>query len=266
MDDQRKYTDMIQYERQPSEADVPVVPATNNRMDSATTDKWRKAVATGDLATVKRIIDAIPSAVSDVDRDGLCALSKAAFFGHLPVVQLIVRRKANIEAKDKSELTPLMFASREGHVPVIEFLIQKHAQINAVDKFGCTALFHAANNGKTDAIRALVEKGVDIDGADMTGCTPLMAASMKGHYDAARCLVDLGANIGASDKNKKTAIDLAKTEQIRNMLEQVQSLLQPVKMERNMSIADYAPAQDQAPSAFNGVFCSCFSLRSFKFS
>ena len=81
-------------------------------------------------------------------QSGYTPLLLAADNGHLPVVEYLVERGANIEAKDKVsdvlsfiyspscvsyqyEYTPLLLAAMIGHLPVVEYLLEKGADMEA---------------------------------------------------------------------------------------------------------------------------------------
>ena len=48
--------------------------------------------------------------------------------------------------------------------------------------------------------------------------TPLMHASIFGQVNAVKFLLQAGADIHATDKNGKTALELARTEEVKNIL------------------------------------------------
>ena len=62
--------------------------------------------------------------------------------GYLPIVQYLVEKGANIEAKDKDQQTLILFTSRSD---VIKYLVSKGANKNAKDKHGQTPYDFAPN-------------------------------------------------------------------------------------------------------------------------
>ena len=51
--------------------------------------------------------------------------------GHLPIVEYLISKGVNIEAKDWHEETPLHYASRMGQTTCVQFLFSKGANKNA---------------------------------------------------------------------------------------------------------------------------------------
>ena len=52
---------------------------------------------------------------------------------HLPIVQLLVEKGAQLEARDKNGRTPLHWAAAFGHFEIVQYLINKGAQVEPRD-------------------------------------------------------------------------------------------------------------------------------------
>lgn len=76
-------------------------------------------------------------------RGGFTPLHGAAMNGRREVVELLIAKGAEINAKAKDGDTPLHDASYEGKVGVAELLIARGADVNAADKSGDTPLVYA---------------------------------------------------------------------------------------------------------------------------
>lgn len=94
----------------------------------ALTEALVKAATEGDLTAVQAALDqgADPNALHNYDT----ALHNAAMNGHLPVVQLLLQRGANIEQKAGADMTALMVAVLHGQIAVANFLLSQKAQIS----------------------------------------------------------------------------------------------------------------------------------------
>ena len=61
----------------------------------------------------------------NVDIDGRSPLHLAADFGQTEVVEYLVSKGANANAKDKHGISVILSAIYEGHTDCVKFLIQK---------------------------------------------------------------------------------------------------------------------------------------------
>ena len=71
---------------------------------------------------------------------------------------------------------------------VVEILLKRGADVNAKDNDGDTPLLMASEIGPEDVVRLLIEKGADVNAANNLGSTPLTMACEKGHEDVAHLL------------------------------------------------------------------------------
>ena len=90
------------------------------------------------------------------------ALTLACFQGRHEVVSLLVDRRANIEHRAKTGLTPLMEAASGGYVEVGRVLLEKGADVNAppVPSSRDTALTIAADKGHNRFVDLLLSRWV----------------------------------------------------------------------------------------------------------
>ncbi|ELK23625.1 39S ribosomal protein L20, mitochondrial [Myotis davidii] len=93
------------------------------------------------------------------DRHGRSALHRAAAGGHLPAVQLLAARGAQVDARDALGLTPLHHAARSGHVEVASHLLDRGAQVNAAGWLHATPLHLAVERGHSPAAELLLSRG-----------------------------------------------------------------------------------------------------------
>ena len=66
---------------------------------------------------------------------------------YLQVTELLIRKGANLNDKNKEFLVPLHIASDKAHVEIVEVLLKHGANINSLDCLGQTALHRAAHLG-----------------------------------------------------------------------------------------------------------------------
>ncbi|CAK8996077.1 unnamed protein product [Durusdinium trenchii] len=124
-------------------------------------NRLHHAVKAGDIENVEALLDEYPELIEEEDQDQdsfRCApLQVAAYHGHLPVVQLLLQRRAKVHAVGESEMRwqALHLAGLEGHKDIVEFLLQSRADCDQKDTFGRTALELA----KSEAGKHLITYG-----------------------------------------------------------------------------------------------------------
>jgi len=149
----------------------------------------------------------------DVDRLGLTALHRAANRGDLAVVEALLAKGADVNARALAKQTPLHLAVTK---EIAQLLISKGAQVEARDRWGRTPLFWAAGAGRKEVVQALLAAGAQADApgltdtvlnammsqlraqlpakmqasipADQSPRTPITYAAEQGHEDIAELL------------------------------------------------------------------------------
>jgi ankyrin repeat protein len=151
------------------------------------------------------------------------ALSYASSSGHRAMVELLLSRNANVNARDKSGYTALHIAAQKGFQSVAEVLVSGKADINAPANWRETPLRLAAEKGHDEMAVFLIAKGADVNAPDGNNLTPLHWAASQGHREVLQHLVAAKAGLNALDKNGQPALSLAAE---ARHLETVKALLQ----------------------------------------
>ena len=76
----------------------------------------------------------------------------------------------------------MIVASTNSGVAVVEMLIAKGAELNAKDTNDVTALISAGGHGRADNVALLLARGADVNAANALGKTALMLATQQ-KYD-----------------------------------------------------------------------------------
>ncbi|MHC4555843.1 MAG: ankyrin repeat domain-containing protein [Planctomycetota bacterium] len=98
---------------------------------------------------------------ADVNRRtpyGTTPLDRAVVAGFRDIVELLIAKGANVNAKDNWDWTPLHSAVY-GHKDIVEILIAKGANVNARDGGGRTPLWYAQEEGHNEIVELLRKHG-----------------------------------------------------------------------------------------------------------
>ncbi|KAG2465807.1 TNKS1 protein, partial [Polypterus senegalus] len=89
------------------------------------------------------------------------------------VAELLLRKGANVNEKNKDGLVPLHNACSYGHYEVAELLVRHGASVNVADLWKFTPLHEAAAKGKYEICKLLLKHGADPTKKNRDGNTPL---------------------------------------------------------------------------------------------
>ncbi len=173
-----------------------------------------KALEAGDNTAVERLIEG--SEDFDINTEFYNDLKKydyyetplmvAAKYGNIQIVSYLIKRGADVEAKNNDHCTALMYAADGGHTQTVVLLVNNGAKINATNKDGKTALMFAASNGYSETVISLAGTGINLNIQDSTDCTALIHAAMNNHPKALIALVEMGADVNIKDLSDRTAL------------------------------------------------------------
>ncbi len=195
-------------------------------------DKWLfGAVEVNDVKGAREKL-AEGADVNARDAGGMTPLMWAAVRGHLDMVQLLVEKGAQVNAKDTFiGNTPLHDAAQErkedkgatehagglkivtyittnrDRPQIVRYLLAHGAEVNATNKHGETPLHKAVKSGRKATVEVLLNNGAALElQAGYKANTPLMTASEEGELEIVKLLLDKGAKVNARGKYQESAL------------------------------------------------------------
>jgi hypothetical protein len=206
-------------------------------------DAFLKVVGDGDSATVNQFLAAGMSP-SVKDAEDIPALFRALRNGKVEIALALIRAGADVNVRaEEDENTALMIAAACGRASVVEALLAKGAELEAKDKGGHTPLLIAlfgygfrstsaeynafveqlipnfkedagdcmdTSDGHARTVQLLLDKKADVNvRATDGGETPLFVALMFTDIKLVRALLDSGVNVNAPTWANRTALQWA---------------------------------------------------------
>lgn len=174
--------------------------------------------------------------------DGLTALHKAAEYGHVEIVVLLLQYNADLEIKDPNGWTALHWAAFYGRFAVAKKLLEHGANTDPVHGLGATPLYQAiikehieiaevlrsygasitsggadqwtplhgaAFHGKLKSLNFLLEHKVEVDAKNIRNETPLWMAAGKGNVEVMKVLIAHGADINSPARSGSSPLHIA---------------------------------------------------------
>ena len=169
----------------------------------------------------------------------MTALHYAASGGHEEIVELLLAKGADVDAKDNNGKTPLDMANgatadllrthgghrglihvavRDGDLAGVQALLDASADASsklfiANSGLGKDTLLHiAARYGYKEIVELLISEGADVNAKDENSWTPLHFAARHGHKEVVELLIAKGADVNAKNNFEDTPLDVARTE------------------------------------------------------
>ncbi|KAJ4979646.1 hypothetical protein NE237_010426 [Protea cynaroides] len=157
-----------------------------------------EAAQVGDVDALIAAVDNLSSSIDEPVEDGDTALHLACLFGHLPCVQVLLERGANMEAKDEDGAIPLHDACAGGFTEIVRLLINSatnsdcvQRMLETIDVDGDTPLHHAARGEHVDVIQLLLASGASSTKANIYGKIP---TELSDPETQARRILEAAAN------------------------------------------------------------------------
>lgn len=131
----------------------------------------------GSLQELKDIYNESPSLIDKPNTEGYMPLTLACYYGREEHVNFLVDKVQNINGTSKYG-TPLMAAVVKGYSKIVEILLRKKANVNIADNNGTLPIHYAVMFKQYDIIEYLLEADANIDLKDNRGNSALDYATI----------------------------------------------------------------------------------------
>lgn len=121
-----------------------------------------------------------------------------------PEIEWALQAGADVNQRLSDERTPLMLAILHERWDAAHALIRRGADVHARDRGGNTPLMFAAEKSP-DLVEELIRTGADIEARNDRGWTPLMAAAQASHLFTSTTLLKNGADARAISANDEVS-------------------------------------------------------------
>ena len=129
----------------------------------------------------------------------------AAKDGKIESVSFVLSAYPNMGGIDEA-----LYYATSNDINIVELLLRKGANVNCVGYKSATPLMRATEHGTLEMMKYLVSKGATIESKNKEGMTPLIIAAAAGKLLKVKYLLSIGANSNAKDNNGLRAIDHSK--------------------------------------------------------
>jgi ankyrin repeat protein len=187
--------------------------------------------------------------VSNVNGKGVTALHIAASESREKIVDLLIARGAQIDAKDEDGEVPLFGAVRSHSIAIVHTLCTP-GTVSAPSKSMNTPLHIAASLGFADIAKFLQENKADVGAANSDGNTPLHLAVIHKRKACVDFLLRSGADVLTRNKQHKSAFTLASGPLVQVMKQHMDRHPESVKP---LSAEKFDRSTKAAPSKFRST-------------
>ena len=143
-----------------------------------------------------------------LNAENLTPLGIACACGNWRLARFLLERGAKAET---AGATPALLAAAGGEdddAAGVQLLLKHKAKVDARDAHGRSALHEAAYAGHNDVLSALLAAGADVHARDGHGRTPLLDAARRARLPALETLLDAGSDYGVCDVDGNSALAL----------------------------------------------------------
>ena len=173
----------------------------------------------GDLATLDRLLAAMPDAAALDARDGhgRTPVHVAAFAKQREVLRRLAKAGARLELLENDRYDAVTIAAVADDEETLRTLLSLGASAGlTTSRYDGTALIAAAHLGHDGVVRQLIKAGAPLDHVNNLHWTAVIEAVVLGdggprHQATLKALLDAGASTKLADRNGRTPLELARS-------------------------------------------------------
>eukprot|EP00095_Tigriopus_kingsejongensis_P007040 maker-scaffold146_size311726-snap-gene-0.12 protein:Tk07040 transcript:maker-scaffold146_size311726-snap-gene-0.12-mRNA-1 annotation:"hypothetical protein" len=177
------------------------------------------ATVGGDLAVVEALLEESPEE-EKIDPESAFAEQNEL---RAKIAELLLDNNAKATVTEPNGLqTPLHLCGMNGYAQAAKILVEKgQAEVDAVNKISQTPLIYACIERHLETVKVLVEAKADLTLGDKLhwNWTPLHYAVLQDDVPIVEYLLEAGADKEVKDDAGRTAIDIAKEHEKKNVQE-----------------------------------------------
>ncbi len=120
--------------------------------------KWTfDCVKRGDINALRAFLDNY-NLLKIKDDEGYNLIAYAVMYNQYDIIELLIKRKININEINKYGASPLTIAARNNNLHAVKLLTQNHCKIHHRDQFGNTPIDYALINNNQEMYRYLLDR------------------------------------------------------------------------------------------------------------
>lgn len=185
------------------------------------------------------------------NESGATLLMYAVACGNLEAANLLTEYATDINAtEDRLQQTALHEAAFQGNIEMVDLLIRKGANVNVQNISQQTPLWIASSSGRLDIVRRISSvRGVELETANSGNWSPLHAATIHSHTQVVEHLVELNVDVNRLGNEQRTALHIAilshQPEVAKLLINHGADVLMAIKKRaENGALEDSIPAKD----------------------
>jgi quinoprotein dehydrogenase-associated probable ABC transporter substrate-binding protein len=153
--------------------------------------KAKPGAASPDQVVTEQKLEAWLAEGADLTQE----LSNAVLASDQTRIKFLVKKGADLKARDPQGYAPIHTAARKRHPELIALFADLGADLNEPDADGMTPLQHAVMRNHVPSVKMLLERGADIEEKNKEGYSALALAIAEAKFEVAKVLLDSGAHI-----------------------------------------------------------------------